>query len=517
MAIPGVAVTGPLRATLAGAGVGGVTTAAPSFLEAEGGFQQRRSQVPPVQTAVGAALGGAIPAAGATAGFLTKGLQGLNRSIPGYGSRASQVAARGVGVTQRSGEDIQDYLRSLGPEATLADVPGGPHATAMGLAAQQGEGGTVVSQALRRRAGESEGRIERTVSEVAGEPSAAFRQRQQLEQERTGVLGPAYEAATKYPATLDTTGAVSVIDNLLETAVGPNKARLNAYRKMLSEGEGQTSAARLHNIRTQMREAIQKAKEKGKGSMVATLTPVLNKVDEQLDLVPNYSSTRTGYANVSAMERQIDAGRVALSPGRSTISPDALEKEFSSLSDAQKDAFRTGAREMIAAIMGTARNAPAQAWGELTTGFNDKKLRILFGEAEAEKILRTLRAEKAFSETQGRVTQGAMTAQRRLADEQLGPVREPDTGRMPGPVARVRNTLNEATNRAIDSVLYGSRRSSANKELGQILSLKGDERDRAVQALLLEAQNQQNNTRAQAVVQLLTQMGLGGLLSGVSE
>jgi len=244
------------------------------------------------------------------------------------------------------------------------------------------------------------------------------------------------------------------------------------------------------------------------------LKPVLDQVDDELDKVPNYAATRTGYANVREMERQIDAGRAVLSPGRSTVSPDELRQSFNALSEPQKEAFKTGAREYIAALMGTSRNAPAAAWGELTTGFNDRKLRLLFGDEEAEKIMQTLRAERTFSETRGRVTSGSMTTQKQIADAELGPVRAPDTGRMPSPVARIRNTLSDATNAAIDAVLYGSRRSTANQELGRILSLQGDERDRAVQALLLEAQRQQDNTRAQAVVRMLAQMGLGGTMAG---
>jgi hypothetical protein len=517
MAIPGVGGMGPVASALTGAGIGAASAAAPSFLEAEGGFQRRLSQVPPVQTAVGGLLGAAVPVAGMAAGGMTRLAEGLGRSIPGAGARASQVAARGVGRTAATGEDIQEYLRSLGPEAMLADVPGGPQAQAMGLAAQQGEGGTVVSQALRRRGEAAEGRIDRAVTDVAGEPGAAFRQRMELEQERTGVLGPAYEAAKTYPDTLDVTDTLQTIDSLLPDAIGGNAARLNLYKRQLSEGGGEISAARLHNIRSQISDTINAAARQARGGTVKALKPVLDQIDNELDRVPNYAETRTGYANVREMERQIDAGRAVLSPGRSTVSPDELRQSFSAMTEPQQEAFRTGAREYIAALMGTSRNAPASAWSELTTGFNDRKLRILFGDDEAEKIMQTLRAERAFSETRGRVTSGSMTAQRQMAEEELGPVRSPDTGRMPGPIARIRNTLNDTTNAAIDSVLYGSRRSTANQELGKILSLQGPERDRAVQALLLEAQRQQGNTRAQAVVRMLTQMGLGGTMAATMD
>lgn len=517
MAIPAIGAKTVLGAMGTGAGIGAVSASAPSFLGAEGGPLQRLSQVPPMTPVYGAVAGGLAPVAGQIAGGVVRGAQNLGRSIPGYGARASQVAARGVGRTVESGEDIQAYLRGLGPEAMLADVPGGPQAQAMGLASQQGAGGTVVSQALKSRAAGSEGRIEDVVTDVAGDPSAAFRQRLALEAERKGTLGPAYEAATSYQGQLDVSDALGTIDNLLENAVGGTAARLNAYKRMLSADDGQISAAKLHNIRTQISDTMSAATRQGRGGVVSSLSPLLRKIDDELDQVPNYAATRTGYANVKEMERQIDFGRQALAPGRTTTSPDELQQTFSALSDAQKDAYRTGAREYVAALMGTARNAPASAWGELMTGFNDKKLRILFGDAEADRIMQTLRAEKTFSETGGRVTSGSMTTQRRLADEELGPVRSPDTGRMPGPVARVRNTLSDAANKAIDSVLYGPRRSTANLELGKLLALKGAERDQALQALLLEAQQQANSTRSQAVFQLLTQMGVGANIPSIGS
>jgi hypothetical protein len=515
MAVPALAASTPFRAVGAGALTGGALAAAPSFLEGEGGFQRRISRVPPSDVAIGSVLGAAAPVIGQIAGGATRAVQNIGRGIEGYGSRASQVAAKGVGRTVETGEDIQAYLRNLGPEATLADVPGGPQAQAMGLAAQQGSGGTVVSQALRSRAAGSEGRIEDVVTDVAGDPSAAFRQRLALEAERTGTLGPAYEAATSYQGRLDVNDALAAIDSMLESAVGGTAARLNAYKRMLSADDGQISAAKLHNIRTQLNDTMSAATRQGRGGVVASLKPLLQKIDDELDQVPNYTATRTGYGNVKEMERQIDFGRAALAPGRSTTSPDELLQSFSTLSAAQKDAYRTGAREYVAALMGTARNAPATAWGELMTGFNDKKLRILFGDAEADRIMQTLRAEKTFSETSGRVNSGSMTTQRRLAEEELGPVRAPDTGRMPGPISRVKNTLNEATNSAIDSVLYGTRRSQANLDLGKLLSLKGAERDTALQALLAEAQRQSQSTRSQAIIKLLAQMGVGGAIPAV--
>tara|TARA_B110000908_G_scaffold139099_1_gene165582 strand:- start:464 stop:2389 length:1926 start_codon:yes stop_codon:yes gene_type:complete len=510
---------GALGQMFIGGSEGAALTAAPDFLGGEGGFMQRASEVQPLPTAIGAGLGAVAPVAGLVAGGVTRAAQNINRGTGGFGSRATQVAARGLNRTMQSGEDIEAYLASLGDNAILADVPGGPMSQAMGLAAQQGTGGTIVNRAIADRAAGSGARIEGAVSDVAGAPNAAFRERMNIAEQKKGVFGPEYEIALEYDSPISTNSIVDgVIAPALPDAVGETATRLNRYKRILTTGDDEgMSARRLHNTRVIISDDINNAKKQNKGGLARSLVPLLNAVDDKLDSIPGYKGARSGYADVSAMERQIDAGRQALVGGRNTISPDELASNFDKLNDAQKDAFRTGAREYIAALMGTARNAPAAAWGELSTGFNDKKLRILFGEEDAGRIMQTLRGEKSFSETRGIVSQGSMTEMRRQAESDLGPVREVDTGRRRGPVMRIKDTLDDSVNAAIDSVLYGSRRSNANADLGKILSLQGSERDRAVSALMGEAMRQRSNTRAQGVVKLLTEMGFGASVPAITS
>lgn len=522
MAVPSAAAARlPALTRMAIGGAEGVALAtAPEFLGGEGGFVPRVQQVEPMTAAAGGLLGMAAPVLGEVAGGVVRGAQNLRRGAEGFGARAVQTAARGVGRTAATGEDIQAYLRSLGDEAMLADVPGGPRSQAMGLAAMQGEGGTVVGRALTERAQGAEARIGDVFNRLVAQPNEAFQKKVELATERTGTLGPAYEAALQFDQPLNVSGAVSQIDNLLQNATGQTETALRGLREQLAIEGGEIAAARLHNIRAELSDTISEATRSGRGGLVSALTPALRAVDEQLDQVPGYASTRGSYADNRAMERAIEDGRRTFVGGATTAeTPDQLAARWAKMTDAEKDAFRLGAREYVAALMGTARNAPATAWGTMTTGFNDEKMKIIFGANEAEEIGRLLRGERAFSETRGQVTQGSMTAMREAAREDIADLREPDTGRRAGPVGRLRDTINEAGNAAIDSILYGPSRSRANQELGRILSMKGPERDRMLNVLLLEAQRQQNSTRAQAVTRLITEAVTGGLIPsiGVSE
>lgn len=519
MAVPTIAARNlPVATQMAlGAVEGGVLAATPEFLGGEGGFGPRMANVSLGTAATGAAIGGAAPALGSIAGLSTRAIENMQRSIPGYSARASQVAARGMGRSMAGGVDPEQVIKSLGPEAMIADIPGGPQAQAMGLAAQQGAGGSAVSTALTQRAAGAEGRITNEINAIAGEPNRAFNERVRLAAERTGRWGPEYEIAIANRDMIDTSGIVAGIDSLATDAVGTTAARLNRFKRLLETDDGTMSAVRLHNIRTQISDTLQTLTQQGQGGAVRNLKQVLDAVDERLNTLPGYESARTGYANVKEMERQIEDGRAALTGGRSTISPDQLQNNFSRLSDAQKDAFRAGVREYIGSLMGTARNAPAQAWSELNTGYNSDKLRIIFGQEEADRIAQVLRGERAFSETAGRVTSGSMTEFRKQAAEDLGPVVEQDTGRRTGPITRVRNTLSDATNSVIDSILYGSRTANANAELGKILSLQGRERDDAISALMAEAARQQQNTRAQNAANILVQLGFKGSIPAVTS
>jgi len=56
--------------------------------------------------------------------------------------------------------------------------------------------------------------------------------------------------------------------------------------------------------------------------------------------------------------------------------------------------------------------------------------------------------------------------------------------------------------------MYGKRRSNLNREIGELLSMQGADRDIIVPILLQEAKRLQDPTRAQQVLDALTTFGL---------
>lgn len=491
-----------------GAGTGAAATALPQFAGGEGGFASRMSEVSPVSTAVGAGIGGLAPPAGAITGGIVRGAQNLRRGVQGFGAGASQRVARSLNRAEASGADIQEYLSQLGPEGMVADIKGSPQQLAQGLASMQGEGSDILQRSVRERGEGAGARIEDVMTRRVDEPEAAFQKRLDLAQERSSVLGPMYDAATQSGQKFQVDAIRSGISFIGKDAATNVKKRLNAALKDLGS-EGEISAERLHNARAALSDAMFKAKVKGEGGVVANLRPILAEVDNKLDTIPDYAAARTGYASNKAIERAVDEGRKAFTGGATTaMSPKVLEEALGGMSAAQRDAYKKGAREYISALMGTSSKDAAAAWREFGKNWNAEKLRLIVGDDDAQEITRRLMAEKEFSETRGAISGGSQTSQRTESREALADIREPDTANMPSPVTRVRRGIEAPINKVIDEVLYGPRRSNMNRQIGELLSLQGEQRDAAVGALLQEARRLDDPTRTQAIVEALTTFGV---------
>lgn len=463
---------------------------------------------------VGAVTGGAAYPAGRLAGAAVRGIRNM-RNVPniGYGARPLNTLTDAYRQTENIGVDVQAYLDDLTPEAMLADVEGPLQGTAQGLAAMRGEGGSLLANAINKRAKTAGQRITADMDANIGTPNAAFAERQRLAQERSGVWGPQYEAALAAPGAIDVRPMLRQLQDMARVA-GTDTAPI--LRRYISDLEakapnGLIEPAQLHWIRSDLSDA--RTPDGAPTKRNALVQGALQQVDRVLDAnVPGYAEARTGYGNTFAMEEAIQEGQEALRGGRATASsPEEFAARFNQLSDAQKDAFRTGLRRDIAGLMGTSKNDAAAAWGAFSETWNPEKLRIALGDDAAEPIIKRLRSEKVFSETRGKVTAGTRTAETQERRDALGDYRDPTTGQRPGPVARAKqNLIDNPINAIADAMMYGDRHSQRNIQLGQMLSATGDERRRIARALLENRNWQDRPSRAADSIEL----ALRGLLAG---
>lgn len=159
---------------------GGLTAGGQTFGRGEGGFLPRAKESI-IPATIGTALGAAVPVFGMGSGVLARYLTGKGDNIAGVSPRASSKMVEATRSHQASGgEDIQQYLASLGPEGTIADVPGALQSRGVGLAGMPGEGGDMLNRTLNERARGAGQRIENITTDVLGDPMAA----RQVEKQR---------------------------------------------------------------------------------------------------------------------------------------------------------------------------------------------------------------------------------------------------------------------------------------------------------------------------------------------
>jgi hypothetical protein len=495
---------------VAGAGTGAATATLPEFAGGEGGFGPRMAEVSPITAAAGATIGAAAPVAGRVAGATTRGIQNIVRGgEEGFSGAALRRVGRAMQRPQVAGQDIQAYLRSLGPEGTIADIAGSPRSMAQGLATMQGEGADVLRRQLEQRAGGAGERVERVMSERIGPAIAASEERAAQAMRKSSELGPMYDAAMQSDIKFDISALRSGLVMMADDAAANVRSGLNAVLRDLGK-EGPVSASKLHNARSALGDAITSARIAGQNNKVRQLMPILDEMDRRLDEIPNYATARAGYAESSQIERAVDNGRSVFAGGpTSALSPEDLKAMLDKMKPLERDAYVKGAREYIAALMGTSRSDAASAWQQFDKSWNREKLQLLLGKPDADAVTQRLFAEKEFSGTRGDVLAGSQTAFREEAAESLADIREPDSMRKPSPVARAyQGMFADPVNRMIDEVLYGAKRSNLNREIGELLSMQGVDRDRLVPVLLQEAKRLQDPTRAQQITDALVTFGL---------
>lgn len=506
--------------TLAGAATGAALTSLPEYGAGTEGPIADIGNVSPSVAATGAALGAASPLLGAAAGYGGRAIQDIRRfgrAIPEFTGRASRRVAGALGSTERAGTDIQQYLSDIGAEGMIADIPGAPRQLAQGLAALGGEGADVTRRALEQRAAGAGGRIRTDINERIAGPSAAFEARAEQARRKASEFGPMYDAAKEYAEPINVDAIRSGITIAARDQSAPVRA---ALRNVLSDlgAEGEINALRLHNARAALSDAKEEAFRAGQGEKGKILKTVLQNIDRKLDEIPNYSTARAGWADASALERAIDDGRSVFSGGpMSALSPDELRAKLSGMTEPQKEAFKKGAREYVAALMGTSRNDAPAAWQAFQKEWNEDKLRLIIGKEDADAVINRLKAEAEFSGTRSDVLKGTQKAFREEGRSALSAAREMDADTAPTITERLNRAISKPVNKVIDEVLFGSARSTLNRDIGKILSLQGAERDAAVNVLLRGARDLEDKTRAQQIIEQLFTAGALTLTPAVTD
>ena len=474
---------------LTGAGTGAALASAPAFGEGEGGFMNRLKNVGVVNPSVGAVAGGAGPIAGRAVEGAGNVIKNIYRGgQDGFQGQALRRVAKQLKNAEDSGTDVKAYLDSLGPEGMLADVEGAPQGLATGLASIQGQGSNTLRRNIINRSKGAGARIEADFDRLIDQPNAGFLASVANKQNKDTVISPMYEKAKASTQKFD---VQDIRDEIVETSVDASKRSKAALNELLSDlGEdGNLSATKLHNVRVELNASKDQAYRAGDTGVGANLGVFLDKIDDKLDEIDGYAVARSKWAEASAVDRAIEDGMKAFSGGKaSAMSPKMMEAKLAKMTDAEREAFKAGAREYIGALMGTSRNDAAAAWAEFGKSWNAEKLEMIIGRTNAQEVTRRLLAESEFAKTKNLAIDGSQTAFRTEAKKSVGDLTDDATGEVPGAIGRGKRALFDAPiNALIDEILYKNTRGNLNQQLGKILTLQGRERDQVVSTLLDEA------------------------------
>ena len=195
---------------------------------------------------------------------------------------------------------------------------------------------------------------------------------------------------------------------------------------------------------------------------------------------------------------------------KSAMSPVMLEAMLEKMTDAQREAFKAGARDYIGALMGTSRNDAAAAWQAFGKNWNAEKLEMIIGKKNAQEVTRRLMAEAKFAKTKNIAIDGSQTAFRTDAKKSVADLTDDATGEVPGAFTRGKRALFDAPiNSLIDEILYSNTRGNLNQQLGKILTLQGRERDQVVSTLLDEAARMGDRTLVDKILNTLFSTAAG--------
>ena len=500
-----------MRQMITGAGSGAALASAPEFGEGEGGFMSRMENVGYLNPAIGGVAGGAGPVAGRTAEGIKNIYQNIRRGAQdGYQGQALRRVAKQVKNAEDSGTDVKAYLDSLGPEGMLADVEGAPQGLASGIANIQGQGSTTLRRNIIKRSDDAGARISKAMEEFVDQPNAGYLARKANEQNKNEVISPMYEKAKASTETFDVQDLREAILEASTDASARTKKAMNTLLKDLGE-EGDLSARKLHNIRVELNDTIQKAFRKGDGGKGLNLKVFLDKIDGKLDNIDGYAAAKAAWSDASDIEQALDMGMDIFSGGpKSAMSPVMLEAMLEKMTDAQREAFKAGARDYIGALMGTSRNDAAAAWQAFGKNWNAEKLEMIIGKKNAQEVTRRLMAEAKFAKTKNIAIDGSQTAFRTDAKKSVADLTDDATGEVPGAFTRGKRALFDAPiNSLIDEILYSNTRGNLNQQLGKILTLQGRERDQVVSTLLDEAARMGDRTLVDKILNALFSTAAG--------
>lgn len=415
--------------------------------------------------AVGKGLLGALTMVTAPASGLAEGAIGTPiadiTGNKGIGDRAAFVAGAAIPVAPGAGlivknlpknKSLSALIESIGPEnlATVtkemranprlapADLSPKVLQDTQNLFANDGKQIDYLAKTSGARMGSAKDAIDAAYDTSAGVSVDLAKKMDDLAKAARKVGEDQINPLIKGAKPINTSNTVAEIDKILKPGVmakvtSESELPLNAVKKELGEVRGflanktevRTDPEDLHRFQSRLRVTAENllkstdGQSKNLGNQLMTVRK--NLIDDIETAAPGYKKALSAYRDEKNIADAFKEGYDGLfsSSKKMENTPSFVKKWFDDLSDSEKQAAREGARASIATEIGVARN-PALAGERLSrSDFNQEKLRILFGEAEANKLIKALEDERKIANTHNKIVEGSQTAMRMASKEQF--------------------------------------------------------------------------------------------------
>lgn len=222
-------------------------------------------------------------------------------------------------------------------------------------------------------------------------------------------------------------GVMSKVSNETLLADPDIKKRLAVVKQYLTDGKSnRTSADELHQIQSALRRAADSMLNSADGGARQAghaLMQVRNKLVDAIDTASGgkYKSALSNYKDEKHINDAFNYGYESVFTNSKKLEarPEFTDKWFNSLTDAEKEAAREGARLQLDTQMNNFRFAARKGQEIPEAQFNREKLELLFGKEKTDTLVKALKDERAIANTHNKIIEGSQTAMRTASKSQF--------------------------------------------------------------------------------------------------
>lgn len=457
--------TTPLRMGALGALEGGAYGALYGIGGAEGNVGERAVQALP-EIGMGVLTGGAV---GYGSGALGPRISNEARTIN-----------RGLAADQIDPSSIQARINAINPNAAvLADLGPNLQGQAAALATTPGPASRVVNEALTaRRLGANE-RVRTGVADILGDPPTVSGVTAEIDAQRK-LINQQYEpvfrakALSPDPFTDITPIYNSVQTRLTQLPNGETKSALTGVLRRLTDDAGNAirDPQMVMAVRQDLDGLINSAETNN--TVKGALRTIRRELDDALgSSVPGLKDIDAQFAEVARQGETFEQGRNVLGTGQNAIDPADLIEQMKGASTGQNFRLSQGTRAEINRIIGTKANDRVALQGIIRGdgSWNAQKLRTLFGEEKANRLMSLVDSEATMAATENLATSGSRTQVLKAGQDDFAIRQSPSI---------MRDALNfqygNAAARLADNILGGTlaaRREVVNENVAKMLMDQG--------------------------------------------